>query len=216
MVADGPRELSTGTMLEAVGGTKGLLDSSLPATVFVLVRLFGPLNAAIVAAVLVGLAVVVLRRVRGEPLQQALSGFFGLLLAVVISRSTGTGKGFFLPGILITAGSGVIFTVSLLLRKPAVALALAAFDQRYAVWPTHAALRRACVLSTAVWAASFFVRAAVASAVALSVGDGASDNVLLLVVINAVKWPLIIGSALLTVALVRRAEVPELAEPTSP
>lgn len=210
------RELSTGTVLEAFGGTKGLLDSSLPATVFVVVRLLASLNTAIAAAVAVGLAVVALRRVRGESLQQALSGFFGLLLAVVISRSTGTGKGFFLPGILITAGSGVLFAVSLLVRRPAVALALSAVDPRYAVWRTHVPLRRACVLSTAVWAASFFVRAGVASAVALSVGDRASDNLVLLVVINAVKWPLIVGSALLTVALVRRADVPELPEPASP
>lgn len=204
------KELSAGTVLEVFGGTKGLLDSSLPATVFVVVRLFSSLNAAIGAAVGVGLLVVALRRVRGESLQQALSGFVGLLVAVLISRSTGTGKGFFLPGILITAGSGVLFAGSLLARRPAVALALAAFDPRYAVWPSHAALRRACVVSTAVWAASFFVRAAVASAVALSVGDRARDNVLLLVVINAVKWPLIVGSALLTVTLVRRADVPAL------
>lgn len=215
-VPEPSRGLTTGTMLEAFGGKKGLVDSSLPATVFVIVRLLAPLNTAIVAAVAVGLAVVALRRVRGEPLQQALSGFFGLLLAVAIARSTGTGKGFFLPGILITAGSGVVFAISLLVRKPAVALALSAIDPRYAIWPTHAALRRACVLSTAAWSASFFVRAAVASAVALSVGDGASDNLVLLVAINAVKWPLIIGSALLTVTLVRRAEVPELSEPASP
>ena len=215
---EGPagRQLTAGAMLEAFGGVKGLLDSSLPATVFVLVRLIATLNTAIVAAVAVGLALVALRRLRGESLQQAMSGFFGLLLAVLISRSTGTGKGFFLPGILITAGSGVLFALSLLVRRPAVAVALSAFDARYAVWPSHAALRRACVISTAVWAVSFFVRAAVAGAVALSVGDRAGDNLLLLVVINAVKWPLILGSAFLTVTLVRRADVPAVEASAQP
>jgi hypothetical protein len=209
-VPDQP-ELTTGTLLSTFGGWKGLLDGSLPATVFVLARFFVDLNVAVAAAVVVGLLVVALRRLQGETLQHALSGFFGLVVAVVIVRSTGTGKGIFLPGILITAGTGVGFGISLLVRQPAVALGLAAADPRYAVWKTHDPLRRACTLATAAWCASFFVRAGVATTVYLAYGDSPGDNLVLLIVINAVKWPLIIGSALLTVALVKRADVPELA-----
>jgi hypothetical protein len=210
-----PRELSTSTLLEVFGGAKGLFDSSVPVAVFVAARFFTDLNGAIAAAVVAGLLVVALRKSRGEPLQQAFSGFFGLVIAVLIARSTGSGKGIFLPGILITAGTGVAFLISLLVGRPAVALGLAAIDPRYGVWRTHPALLRACVISTAVWTASFFIRAAVATTVALSVGDKDRDNLVILVVINAVKWPLIIGSALLTVALVKKADVPALeAEPT--
>lgn len=205
-----PQELSTGTLLSVFGGVKGLLDSSIPATVFIVARIFADLNTAVTAAVFSGLLIVAWRKARGESLQQAFSGFFGLLLAVLIVRSTGTGKGFFLPGIVITALSGVAFTVSLLVGRPAIALGLAALDPRYAVWREHPALRRACMLATAVWAASFFIRASVATSVYLAVGDDVSDNVIVYVVINAVKWPLIIGSALYTVALVKRANVPAL------
>lgn len=209
--APAPRELTTATLLEIFGGTKGLIDSSVPSTVFVVANFFATRNEAIGAAVVSGLLVVVLRTVRGESLKQAFSGFFGLVLAVLIVRSTGKGKGFFLPGILITAGSGLAFGISLLVRRPAVALALGAIDPRYAVWRDYEPLRRACTRSTAVWCASFFIRAGVASAVALSVGDAAADNLVILIVINAVKWPLIIGSALYTVALVKAADVPALA-----
>lgn len=208
-----PKELSAGTLLEVFGGVKGLIDSSVPVTVFVVARFFVDLNASIVAAVGSGVLVVVLRKVRGESLQQAFSGFFGLVLAVVIVRSTGTGKGIFLPGILITAGSGVAFGVSLLVGRPAIALALAAVDPRYAVWREHAPLRRACVIATGVWTASFFIRAAVATTVYVQYGDKPSDSAWIYVVINAVKWPLIVGSALYTVALVKKADVPHL-EPT--
>lgn len=205
-------EITTGTLLQGFGGWKGLVDSSLPATVFVLARFVVDLNAAVVAAVVTGLLVVAVRRWQGETLQHAASGFFGLLLAVLIVRSTGSGKGIFLPGILITAGSGVAFGLSLLLKQPAVALGLAAADSRYAVWRTYEPLRRACTLATAAWCASFFIRAGVATVVYLVGGDSPGDNLLLLVVINAVKWPLIIGSALLTVALVRQAGLPAAAE----
>ena len=200
------KELTAGALLQVFGGGKGLFDSSVPSLVFVLVRLVGSLNVAIVASVVAGLLVVVLRSIRGESLQQAFSGFFGLVLAVLISRSTGSGKGFFLPGILLTAGSGVAFGVSLLLRRPAVGLAVAGFDERFARWREEPLLLRACSRATFVWMVSFFIRAGVATTVALSVGDGARDNIVLLVVINAVKWPLIIGSALYTVAVVKAAD----------
>jgi len=206
------QDLTTGTLLQGFGGWKGLLDSSIPATVFVVARFVADLNTSIAAAVVSGLLVVALRRWQGETLQHAASGFFGLLVAVLIVRSTGTGKGIFLPGILITAGSGLAFALSLLLKQPAVALGLAAADTRYAAWRTHEPLRRACTVATAVWCASFFVRAGVAGTIYLTYGDSPGDNLLLLVVINAVKWPLIIGSALLTVALVRRAGLPQQPE----
>ncbi len=211
-MADAPGELTAGSLLQVFGGVKGLLDSSIPSTVFVVAYFIADLNTSITAAVIAGLLVVALRKSRGESVQQAFSGFFGLVVSVLIVRSTGTGKTFFLPGILITAGSGLAFGISLLLKQPVIAVALSAVDPRYAVWKEHAALRAACTRATVVWMISFFIRAAVATTVALSVGDNAGDNLLILIVINAVKWPLIIGSALYTVALVKAADVPAVVE----
>jgi len=208
-VADQKEELSTETLLKAFGGWKGLFDGALPATVFVVMRFVASLNVSLAAAVAAGLLVVVLRRAQGETLQHAMGGFFGLLLAVLIVRTTGSGKGIFLPGILITGGSGLAFVLSLLVRRPAIALGLAAIDPRYARWSEHEPLRRACTLATAAWAASFFVRAGVAGSIYVAYGDSPTDNLVLLIVINAVKWPLIIGCALLTVGLVKRAGLPE-------
>src|SRR5437879_10299588 len=141
-----------------MGGGKGVFDSSVPAIVFILVRLASDLNTAVVAAVAAGLLVVAYRRIRGESLQYCVSGFLGLLVAVLISKATGTGKGFFYPGIALTAVSGVGFALSNLLRQPAVALALVAIDTKYEAWRTDPALRRACVQATWVWSASFLIR----------------------------------------------------------
>ncbi len=199
----GERDVSTGTFVDAVGGGRGLLDSALPATVFVLARLATDrLGLAIAVALATGVVLLLLRRARGEPLQQVGSGFFGLVIAVLVARATGKGEGFFLPGILTTAATGVFFLGSLAVGKPAVGLVLAAYDAKYAGWREHPGLRRACTVATAVWATTFFVRAAVASYVYTLEGD---NDGLLLVVVNAVKWPLIVGAAVLTVVLVRRS-----------
>ncbi len=201
-VPPGP-EVPPSALVTALGGGRGLLDGALPATAFVLVRLAtGSLGTAIVVALLTGVVLLGIRVRRGESLQQVGSGFLGLLVAVLFARATGTGEGFFLPGILTTAGTGVAFVVSLALRRPLVGIALAAYDAKYAGWAEHPGLRRACTLATAFWAATFFVRAGVAYSVYRLPGD---RDGLLLIVINSVKWPLIAAAALLTVVLVRRS-----------
>ncbi|MDX6215257.1 MAG: hypothetical protein QOG99_841 [Frankiales bacterium] len=200
-------ELRVGHFLALMGGAKGVFDSSVPAVVFIVVRLLSDLNTGIVAAVAVGLLVMAYRRTRGESLQYCLSGFFGLLVAVAIAKATGTGKGFFLPGIVLTALSGIGFALSNLVKQPAVALTLVAIDAKYETWKTDPALRRACVLSTWVWAASFLIRSAVATAVALTVGDNAKDNAILFGVIQVERYALLLGAAFFTVWAVRRVPV---------
>jgi hypothetical protein len=200
-------DLRVGHFLELFGGVKGIFDSSAPALVFIGVKLVSDLNTAIVAAVAVGLLIVGFRKARGESLQQSISGFFGLLLAVLIARATGTGKGFFLPGILITGLSGLAFAVSNLVGQPAVALILVTIDEKYSGWKDHPPLRRACVRSTWVWAASFLIRATVATVVALSVGDDVKDNAILFGVIQVEKYLLIAAAAFYTVTAVRRVPV---------
>ncbi|TAL13677.1 MAG: DUF3159 domain-containing protein [Frankiales bacterium] len=210
-----PRAVDTESLLAQMGGLRGLLDSALPATVFVLANLVGDgdLTVPIVLSLITGLLVVLLRRARGESVQQAFSGFFGLAIAVLFARATGTGEGFFLPGIITTGLTGVAFLVSLLLGKPAVAYALTAYDPRYAAWKVHEPLRRACRLATAFWTLTFFVRAGVATFVYTREGD---NDGLLLIVVNAVKWPLIVAAVVLTVVLVRRAGLPAAEEQPEP
>lgn len=204
---DRSKEVSASTFVDALGGGRGLFDSAVPATVFVVTRLISDsLTTAAVVAVIAGLLIVLLRRLRGEPLQQAAGGFFGLAVAVLVARATGKGEGFFLPGIVLTAGMGLGFALSLVVGRPAVGGALAAYDPKYAGWRDHPPLLRAARICTAVWAVTFFIRAAVALYVYSLEGD---NDGLLLVVVNAVKWPLILGAALLTVAMVRRAGLPE-------
>ena len=206
-MSEGPREVETGSLLAQMGGVRGLLDSAIPATVFVVSNLVvdDGLTIPIVLSLVAGGLVVLLRRRRGEPVQQAFSGFFGLAIAVLFARLTGTGEGFFLPGILSTALTGVAFLVSLLIGKPAVGYALTAYDPRYEAWKTYAPLKRACRLATAFWTLTFFIRASVATFVYTREGD---NDGLLLIVVNAVKWPLIVAAVVLTVVLVRRAGLP--------
>ncbi|MGN6475444.1 MAG: DUF3159 domain-containing protein [Mycobacteriales bacterium] len=190
----------------AIGGVRGAVDGALPATAFVVTRIVtdGMLVPAVVA-VAVGLVIVALRRLHGLSLLQAWGGFFALAIAILVARATGKGEGFFLPGIIGTALAGTGLAISVVIRKPAVGAALASYDVKYARWHEHEPLRRACSVATGVWALTFFVRAGVSTWIYRQPGDASGK---LLIVSNLVKWPLIAGAALLTLALVRRAGLP--------
>nr|WP_306999402.1 DUF3159 domain-containing protein [Amycolatopsis thermophila] len=105
-------------MLEQMGGVSGLIYSSLPIVVFVLANSFFGLTVGIWSAVGSAVAITVLRLVRREPLQPAISGFFGVAIAAFIAYRTGSAKGFFLFGIWASLVYGSVFVLSVLVRWP--------------------------------------------------------------------------------------------------
>jgi hypothetical protein len=106
------------TLLEQMGGISGLIYSSLPVLVFVLVNSIFSLQPAIWSAVGSAMLITVLRIVRKQPLQPAISGFFGVAIAAFIAYRTGSAKGFFLFGIWASLVYGSLFTLSVLVRWP--------------------------------------------------------------------------------------------------
>src|SRR3977135_1865422 len=105
-------------MLEQMGGISGLIYSSVPVLVFVLANAMFGLQVGIWSAVGSAVAITVLRVVRKEPMQPAISGFFGVALAVFIAYRTGSAKGFFLYGIWASLVYCGLFVGSVVIRWP--------------------------------------------------------------------------------------------------
>jgi hypothetical protein len=106
------------TLLEQMGGVSGLIYSSVPVLVFVLANTFFGLQVGIWSAVGSAVAITVLRVVRKEPLQPAISGFFGVAIAAFIAYRTGSAKGFFLYGIWASLVYCGLFVGSVVIRWP--------------------------------------------------------------------------------------------------
>jgi len=199
---------ATPALVEALGGKRGLIDSGLPAVVFVFVNSVVAalsdrdtgLRAALIAAVVSGLAVVVLRVLRKEPLQQAVSGFLGLGLAVFFAARSGEARGFFLPGIFINVAYGSAFLLSALIGRPLVGAIYAAVDGTVTRWREDARLRRVFAYASIGWALVFGSRAAVQGTLYVMDRPGLLAAARLLM-----GWPLTIAAVALTLALVKRA-----------
>ena len=195
-------------LVEALGGKRGLLDSGLPAVVFVFVNAVVTaaasretgLRAAIAAAVLTGLAVVVLRLVRKEPLQQAVSGFFGLAIAVFFAARSGEARDFFLPGIVINGVYALVFFGSVVIGRPLVGVIYAAVEGLPAAWRDDRRLRRAFGVATVGWSLVFLSRGVVQTVFYQLDRPGLLATSKLLM-----GWPLTILAVAATLAYVKRA-----------
>lgn len=106
------------TMLEQMGGVTGMFYSAVPVIVFVLANAVFGLTTAIWSAIGSAVVITVVRLVRKESLQPAISGFFGVAIAAFIAYRTGTAKGFFLFGIYTSLVYGSVFVLSILVRWP--------------------------------------------------------------------------------------------------
>jgi hypothetical protein len=107
-------------VLDQLGGWRGMVDASLPTIAFIVANGIGGLTVGIWAAVVSAVLVFLLRLVRRESIQQAISGLFAVAVAVVIAARTGEARDFFVLGIVRNAAIGVVVLASPLVRWPLV------------------------------------------------------------------------------------------------
>lgn len=165
-MSDGERKglMSSAEMSQAlangIGGSRGLIDSSLPTAIFLVVYLVtgSQLMPAVWAAVVGGVLVAILRKIRGESLQQVFAGLVGVGIAAFLAARTGRAEDFFLPGILINLAYAAGFALSALIRRPLVGYAAGAVSGDLTSWYRDPVARSAATLATWIWAAMFSVR----------------------------------------------------------
>lgn len=146
------------TLLEQMGGISGLIYSSVPVLVFVLLNTIFGLTVAIWGSLGVAAAITVWRVVRKELLQPAISGFIGVGIAAYIAYRTGEAKGFFLLGIWTNLVYGSVFLVSVLVRWPLAGVFWSFLNGHGMAWRSDRAAVRAYTIATLTWVAIFAAR----------------------------------------------------------
>ena len=119
-MTNGPGQGHSPTLLERVGGVSGLVYASLPTFAYVIANAIGGLSAAVVISVGVSVGLIVFRLLRKQPLQPAVSGLLGVVVAALIAYYTGSAEDYFLPGIWLSLAMATVFAISLLVRRPLV------------------------------------------------------------------------------------------------
>ena len=137
-----------------------ILDGAIPVLVFgVLAGWSLPVAAA--SAIGLSLLITIWRRFKGDSAGWALGGLLGVVGAAGLALLMGRAGGFFLPGVVRSAGIAILAVVSLLFGLPMVAWTSKVFRRWPNEWYRHPRVRPAYVETTLVWAAYFGSRALV-------------------------------------------------------
>jgi hypothetical protein len=197
---DGRPEREFPTLMTQMGGVPGIVASTIPVLVFVVVNVLVGLQPALIAAVASGVAVAIWRIVRKQALQPAVSGLLGVGVAAFIAYRTGEARGFYLPGLLLSAVCGVAFLVSVVVRWPLAGVIWHGINGEGHGWRSDRRLLRAYTFASLLWTAVFASRVVVQGWL-----YNADEETWLGIARLAMGYPLV-GVALLgTVWAVRRA-----------
>jgi len=147
------------TVLEQMGGVSGMLYSSLPVVVFVIVNFAAKnLMAAIISALAAAVVIGVILAVRKGTVQPAISAVLGVGVAAFIAYRTGEAKDFFLFGIWQSVVYGSAFLLSIIVRRPLAGVLWTFLNGRDRSWRADKASVRDYDIATFVWALVFFAR----------------------------------------------------------
>ena len=117
---EGPLPSLTEQVADQLGGWRGLVESSIPVAIFVVVNILGELRPAVIASVAVAVLIAVLRLVQRRPVRHAVNGLFGIAIGAFFALRSGNAKDFYLPGILYGIGYALALLISAAVRQPLV------------------------------------------------------------------------------------------------
>jgi Protein of unknown function (DUF3159) len=117
---EAPLPSMTEQMAEQLGGWRGMVESSIPLVIFVLVNIIADLRPALIASVSVAVAIAIGRLTQRRPVRHAVNGLVGIGIGAFLAWRSGDGRDFYLPGILYGVFYGLLLLASAAVRQPLV------------------------------------------------------------------------------------------------
>jgi hypothetical protein len=152
------KELQEELKMVLSGRGAQLLDSFLPLVIFLVLNSLAGLNYAVWGALGTAGLFALVRIIRRESLVYALGGLGGVLLSTVLVQLSGSGTGFFLPGLISGAVTVVVCVVSVAVNRPIVALTSFIARRWPMGWYWHPKVLPAYNEVTILWAVAFGAR----------------------------------------------------------
>ncbi len=146
-------------VLGALGGTRGLLDSGLPAIVFLIAfNITHNLNKSTIVAIALSVIFAIARLVKRETLQHAISGVIGVAFCALLARHTGKAADFYLPGLIINVIYGIVYTIANLVGWPVLGVLLGPVLGENLAWRKVSARKKAYSRAGWLWVTLFVSR----------------------------------------------------------
>ena len=187
-------------IIGSFGGKKGLIDSGIPAIIFLLTfNIRKDLQEALIASIAVSAILTIIRLVMRDTIQHAVSGFIGVLICAWFANRTGNPSDLYIPKLLTNLGYGTLYLLANLAGWPILGLMLGPILGENLLWRNNPERKRAYIQAGWLWVAMFFTRIAVQYPIYKS------GNLNLLGTVNlAMGYPLFIATAYGSWMILRR------------
>ncbi|MBX3088691.1 MAG: DUF3159 domain-containing protein [Cryobacterium sp.] len=158
-----PGEVPTAkSLLEAVGGVRGLIEAILPGLGFLVAyAITRQLVPSVIAPVIIALAFVLVRLFTRSNPTQAIAGVFGIALSAGLALWTGNAADNFALGLIINLSSVIVLLLSIIVKWPLIGLIVGLLTNEPTEWRKHPAKRKVLTLVTWLWVGLFGLRLAV-------------------------------------------------------
>ena len=146
-------------ILHAIGGWRGLVESSLPAVAFLaLFTVTKQLNLSLIAALAAASVFTLIRLVQGSKLVSALTGLVGVAICAFAAYRTGNASDYFVVGFWTNI---LAYLLSMLVRWPLMGLIFAVIRGEALTWRENPARLRQYMLATWIITVLMMLRLAV-------------------------------------------------------
>jgi len=142
---------SAATLLTAMGGVRGILESILPGLLFLVTyTVTRSLWWSVAAPVVIAIVFVVIRLVRRQALTTSIAGLVGIVISAAIALLLNKPEANFIPGFFINAGILLITLITLAVRRPLIGV-VASLLLSDPEWRADRAQRRVAYIATWLW-----------------------------------------------------------------
>lgn len=149
-------------ILHAIGGWRGLVESSLPAVAFlVLFTVTKELNLSLIAALAAAGVFTLIRLVQGSKLVSALTGLVGVAICAFAAYRTGNASDYFVVGFWTNGVYILAYLLSMLVRWPLTGLIFAVIRGEALSWRQNPVRLRQYMLATWIITVLMMLRLAV-------------------------------------------------------
>lgn len=150
---------SSGALLTAMGGVRGLVESILPGLAFLIVyTVTRDLMPSVLIPLVIAVLFVVVRLVTRSPFTSALAGVLGLGLSAGLALITGRAEDNFVLGFFINAIFLIALVISLAVRWPLIGVIASFITSEGHDWRADRAKFRVALLGTILWCGVFALR----------------------------------------------------------
>ena len=152
-LADAGNEGEDFSVIDAIGGPRGVIESMLPGVVFVVLFVAtSNLNLTIAVSAVLAVLQVIVRLIQRQSVMGAVSGLVAVGICLIWAWQTHEARNYYIFGFITNAGYAALLAVSL------IALPTEHFKAWFHDWMDDKALKRAYMIVTGLWVGLFLLR----------------------------------------------------------